>query len=95
MVDANLLAARAPEEARGRAFNIGGGAEPTSVNRLLELIAASCGVEPEPVHEPERQGDVRRSEADQGLARTLLGYEPKVGIADGLRRTVDWFRERM
>ena len=95
VVDANLLAARAPEEARGRAFNIGGGAEPTSVNRLLELIAASCGVEPEPVHEPERQGDVRRSEADQGLARTLLGYEPQVGIADGLRRTVDWFRARM
>ena len=77
VVDANLLAARAPEEARGRAFNIGGGAEPTSVNRLLELIAASCGVEPEPVHEPERQGDVRRSEADAGLARTLLGYEPE------------------
>ena len=95
VVEANLLAARAPEEARGRAFNIGGGAEPTSVNRLLELIAASCGVEPEPVHEPERQGDIRRSEADVGLARTLLGFEPKVGIVDGLRRTVDWFRGRM
>ena len=95
VVDANLLAARAPEAARGRAFNIGGGAEPTSVNRLLELIATSCGVEPEPVHEPERQGDVRRSEADQGLARTLLGYEPKVDVSDGLRRTVDWFRTRM
>ena len=44
VVDANLLAARAPEAARGRAFNIGGGAEPTSVNRLLELIA--LGYEP-------------------------------------------------
>jgi nucleoside-diphosphate-sugar epimerase len=95
VVEANLLATRAPDEARGRAFNIGGGAEPTSVNRLLELIAASCGVEPEPVHEPERQGDIRRSEADVGLARTLLGFEPTVGIADGLRRTVDWFRGRM
>ena len=40
VVEANLLAARAPDEARGLAFNIGGGAEPTSVNRLLELIAA-------------------------------------------------------
>jgi nucleoside-diphosphate-sugar epimerase len=95
VVEANVLAARAPEEARGRAFNIGGGAEPTSVNRLLGLIAASCGVEPEPVHEPERRGDIRRSEADMRLARTLLGFEPKVGIVDGLRRTVDWFRERM
>jgi nucleoside-diphosphate-sugar epimerase len=95
VVEANVLAARAPHEAHGRAFNIGGGAEPTSVNRLLELIAASCGVEPEPVHEPERRGDIRRSEADMRLARTLLGFEPKVGVVDGLPRTVDWFRERM
>ena len=94
VVEANLLAARAPDAARGRAFNIGGGAEPTSVNRLLELIAASCGVETDPVYEPERPGDVRRSEADQELALTLLGYEPKVEVSDGLRRTVDWFRGR-
>ncbi len=95
VVEANLLAARAPEGARGRAFNIGGGAEPTSVNQLLALIAASCGVEPEPVREPERPGDIRRSEADPGLARALLGFEPKVGIEDGLRRTIDWFRGRV
>jgi nucleoside-diphosphate-sugar epimerase len=95
VVEANLLAARAPDEARGRAFNIGGGAEPTSVNRLLELIATSCDVDPEPAYEPERKGDVRWSEADVGLARALLGYEPRVGIDDGLRRTVDWFRGRM
>jgi nucleoside-diphosphate-sugar epimerase len=95
VVEANVLAARAPDEAHGRAFNIGGGAEPTSVNRLLGLIAASCGVEPEPVHERERRGDIRRSEADMRLARLLLGFAPKVGVVDGLRRTVDWFREGM
>jgi nucleoside-diphosphate-sugar epimerase len=93
VVEANMLAARAPEKAFGRAFNIGGGSEPTSVKRLLELIAASCGVEPDPVHEPERQGDIRRSEADVSLARNLLGAEPKVGIVEGLRRTVEWFRD--
>jgi nucleoside-diphosphate-sugar epimerase len=95
VVEANLLAARAPEEARGTAFNIGGGADPTSVNRLLELISDSCGVQSEPLHKPERPGDIRRSEADVRLARTLLGFEPKVGIVDGLRRTVDWFRGRV
>ena len=93
VVQANLLAARAPEAAFGRAFNIGGGAEPTSVNRLLRLIASACGVEPEPVHQPERPGDIRRSEADVGLARTVLGFEPKVDVADGLRRTIEWFRD--
>ena len=95
VVEANLLAVRAPDVSRGLAFNIGGGAEPTSVNRLLGLIAASCDVDPEPVHEPERRGDVRWSEADVGLARASLGYEPRVGIEEGLRRTVDWFRGRM
>ena len=63
------------------------------MNRLLELIATSCGVETDPVYEPERPGDVQRSEADQELALTL-GYEPKVEVSDGLRRTVDWFRGR-
>ena len=95
VVEANLLAARAPDDARGRVFNVGGGAEPTSVNRLLELIATSCGVEANPVHEPERPGDICRSEADVGAARRSLGYEPRVGITEGLRRTVDWFRERV
>jgi nucleoside-diphosphate-sugar epimerase len=94
VVEANLLAAQAPEEAFGRAFNIGGGAEPTSVNRLLELIASTCGVEPEPVHEPERAGDIRRSEADITLARKVLGFGPKIDVAEGLRRTVEWFRDQ-
>jgi nucleoside-diphosphate-sugar epimerase len=73
VVGANVLAARAPGEAFGLAIDIGGGSEPTSVKRLLELIATSCGVEPDPVYEPERQGDIRRSEADVSLARGLLG----------------------
>ena len=95
VVEANLLASRAVEDAYGRAFNIGGGGEPTSINRLLELIAAACDVEPDPIHAPARAGDVRRSEADIGLARGLLGYDPKVDVTEGLARTVDWFRGRV
>ena len=95
VVAANLLAARAPEQAFGRAFNIGGGGEPTSINRLLELISTACGVEPDPVHEPARTGDIRRSEADVRLARRLLRYAPKVDVSEGLSRTVEWFRERI
>ncbi|MGH2595257.1 MAG: SDR family NAD(P)-dependent oxidoreductase, partial [Actinomycetota bacterium] len=48
VVRANLLAARAQEDVFGRAFNIGGGGEPTTVNRLLELIASACGAAPDP-----------------------------------------------
>ncbi len=95
VVEANLLAARMPEAARGRVLNIGGGREPTSVNRLLELIAGLAGATPEPIHEPPREGDIRRSEADISAARGAIGYEPKTGIEEGLRRTVEWFRSQM
>ena len=92
VVEANLRAAHAPEEAFGRGLNIGGGERPTSVNRLLELIAGLCGVEPQPVFEESRAGDVRMTEADVSLAKRLIGYDPIVGIEEGLRRTVESFK---
>jgi nucleoside-diphosphate-sugar epimerase len=92
VVEANLLAALAPEGARGRVLNIGGGREPTSVNGILEIVADLTGTNPEPVHTPPRQGDVRRTEADISLALRLIGYKPSVDIQEGLRRTVAWFR---
>ena len=76
----------------GRAFNIGGGGAPTSVNTLLRIVARLCDVEPAPTFEPPRAGDVRLTEADISLAHDLLGYVPKVGIEEGLARTVDAFR---
>ena len=93
VVEANLRAAKAPERAYGLAFNVGGGGAPTSVNQLLAFIAAQVGVTPDPVFEPSRAGDVRTTEADISLARTTFGYEPVIGIEEGLRLTVDWFKE--
>jgi nucleoside-diphosphate-sugar epimerase len=95
VVEANLLAARAPAEAWGRAFNIGGGGQPVSVKRLLDLIAELCGVSPDPLYRETRAGDVRLTHADVSLAGQLLGYRPTVGIEEGLRRTVDSFMERV
>jgi nucleoside-diphosphate-sugar epimerase len=89
VVEGNLLAARAARDAAGMVFNVGGGRPPTSVNRLLDLIAAATGVAPEPVYGPPRPGDVRRTHADISLARAVLGYEPSVPIEEGIRRTVD------
>jgi len=100
-VEANLLAARALEaglagsEAAGRACNVSGGAAPTSVLELLAKIAALCGVDVDaldPEFTPPRPGDIHRSEADVSLAGRLLGYRPRVGIDEGLTRTVEAFR---
>ena len=92
VVEANLRSAKAPPEAYGMAFNIGGGGEPTSVNRLLALIADRVGVTPDPVHTESRAGDVRMTQADVSLAGRMLGYVPQVSIEDGVARTTDWFK---
>jgi UDP-glucose 4-epimerase len=93
VVEANLLSARAGDEAQGLAFNIGGGAEPTSVNDVLRIVAELTDSTPDPDFEPPREGDVRRTEADVSLARRLLGYDPRVGMREGLERTVEHLRE--
>jgi UDP-glucose 4-epimerase len=92
VVEANLRSAAAPEPAHGRAFNIGGGGEPTSVNRLLALVADAAGADPDPVHTGTRAGDVRMTQADVSEAERILGFVPTVPIEEGVRRTVGWFR---
>jgi UDP-glucose 4-epimerase len=92
VIDANLLAASAPEEAFGATFNVGGGRSPTTIIEILEAVADLTGTAPEPVFEPSRPGDVRRTQADVRLAARLLGYSPRTSIRDGLERTVEHFR---
>jgi nucleoside-diphosphate-sugar epimerase len=94
VVEVNLLAARMPDAARGGVFNVGGGRAPTSINELLAIVAAEAGADPDPVHGPPREGDIRVSHADVTRARELLGYAPAVDVREGLRRTVAWFRDR-
>jgi nucleoside-diphosphate-sugar epimerase len=91
-VEANILAARAPRPAWGRAINVGGGAAPTSINALLALVGELTSTRPEAIHGSPRPGDVRMTEADISLATELLGFRPRVGLDEGLRRTVEWFR---
>ncbi len=90
VVQANLKACLA-EGAAGKAFNVATGHRVS----LLELLAALeklIGVSVPPVFVPSRVGDVPHSYADVSLARQVLGYDPKVSFADGLRLTVDAMR---
>jgi len=89
---ANLLAARAAGVSG--AFNVASG-EAVTVNRLVELMRGASGVEPEVVHDPPRRGDVRDSLADISAARSALGYEPRVGLADGLADYMAWAKSEL
>lgn len=88
VVAVNLLALTA-RAARGRFYNVGGGAR-TTVNRMLALTAAALGVEARAEYQPPRTGDVRDSLAAIALAQADLGYSPSVGVEEGVRRTVAW-----
>ena len=88
VVGANLLAADA-NGVGGEMLNVATGTSVT-VNALADAIGELLGKPVDKTYAPAREGDVRASWADIGEARRLLGYEPRVAFADGLRRTADY-----
>jgi nucleoside-diphosphate-sugar epimerase len=93
VVQANLRAADSGPDAYGQVFNVACG-ERRTVNELLAAVQAAVGGEGLPaLHEPARAGDVRESHATIDAAQRVLGYAPEYGLDDGVRRTVDWYRQ--
>ena len=90
VVRANLLAAEA-SGAAGQVFNVGCGTA-ISLLELLNELNHVMGTTITPNFQPERPGDVRDSLADISRARKVLGYEPTISFADGLRRTVEFYQ---
>jgi UDP-glucose 4-epimerase len=86
-VQANVLAATT-KEAAGQVFNVACG-EKTSVNQLAQAIGEIAQSSHEPLHAKARAGDIRISVADIEKARRLLGYEPTIGLREGLERTYE------
>jgi len=91
VVDANLAAAGAGVACSGRAYNIAGGASWTLLD-ILETLGELLGVEPRPIFTDPRPGDVRHSRADASSAARDLGFQCRVDLREGLRRTVEWLR---
>src|SRR4030095_10539054 len=89
VVEANLLALRAIEVS-GTVCNIGCG-EHITLNKLIRLLEEILGVKANVNYAGSKVGDVRHSLADITRARHLLGYEPRVMVKEGLRRTVQAF----
>lgn len=77
----------------GEAFNAGGG-RPHSVREVVELVCRLAGkeVEPDIRGSGTPHGEIDRQYVDTTKLRTLTGWEPQVGLEEGLSRTVDWYR---
>lgn len=94
VVQANLKAAAAPANmVAGRMFNCACG-EPYTLNETYRLMAEITGYTNPPQYGPPRAGDIKHSYADISAARDAFGYTPEVDFIEGLRRTVEWYREQ-
>jgi UDP-glucose 4-epimerase len=93
VVHANLLASEAAaDNVAGRVFNAACG-ERHTLNETYEVIASLLESHIKPEYGPERTGDVKDSLASIEAAREAFGYAPVVGFEEGLRLTVEWYRE--
>jgi UDP-glucose 4-epimerase len=84
-------AARAPAAA-GKMYNAGNGGQFT-LNHVWKLLQELEGVNIPAKFGPPRAGDVRDSRADTRLAQAELGHAPRFSLEEGLKRTLEWYRQ--
>jgi len=91
VVHANLLAMNV-ERTQGEVINVACGRR-VSLNQLVKILQDIIGSHVSPFYEEPRKGDVRHSLADIKRGKAILNYDPRVGIEEGLRRTVEYFNK--
>ena len=91
VAEATILASQATGVGTGEIFNIALGEEHTLLD-LLDHLNKIIGSNIKPDFKPKRTGDVYKTFADSSKAERLMGWKGKVNFAEGLRRTVEWFR---
>jgi UDP-glucose 4-epimerase len=91
VVEANL--AVMGQETQGT-YNVGTGEE-TSINDVLRILVGHTNSTCKELHGPAKHGEQVRSVIDASKIRQELSWEPRTELSDGLKRTIDYFRERM
>ena len=93
-VQANILAMFTDnKEAVNQVYNIACGQQ-TSLLELFDGLKNQAGTLLEPIHGPERRGDVKHSLADISKAKKYLKYNPAVTVQEGLTKTYNWYKEQ-
>lgn len=92
VVEANLRSCAA-KDVSGEVFNVACGTT-TSVNEIVSELNRILKTDIKAKYAPKRKGDVRKTCADIGKIRRLLGIKKVVGFEEGLKLTVEWFRNR-
>jgi nucleoside-diphosphate-sugar epimerase len=92
VVEANLQACISDRVGRGEVINVAAGRR-FSLNELVKTLNEIMGQDFEPVYSEPRPGDVRHSQATIEGAKKLLDYRVRVDFKEGLRRTIEWFKD--
>ena len=90
VVEANIKALT-KDKIGGEVFNVALG-RPYSVNALLGILKGIMQTDIKPQYFPPRPGDVRKTFADTGKLKSVLGIESQIGFEEGLSKTVEWFK---
>lgn len=94
VIEANLRACLASDDASGEVFNIAYGGREYLIDIYYQLTKA-LGKDIEPVFGPERKGDIKHSNADISKARRILSYDPEYDFARGLEESIDWYKKNL
>ena len=94
VIEANLKACLAPDEAGGEAFNVAYGGREYLIDIYYELTKA-LGKHIEPIFGPNRAGDIKHSNADISKARKMLGYDPQYDFSSGLNEAIAWYENNL
>lgn len=94
IVAANILAMTKPLAKIGQAINIGCGNH-YSVLEVIRAISEGLAIKPDIKYLPTRTGDVKDSFADISKAAELIGYQPNTQFYEGIKKTTNWFKQRV
>lgn len=94
VIQANLRACLAPNDANGEAFNIAFGGK-LDLNAMLAALEKVLGIEVEPVYLEERAGDIKHSSADISKAKRVLRFAPRWDFEKGIAEAIEWYRENL
>lgn len=90
IIDATILATTI--ESSGHILNIGGGSRIT-INQLIKELEASCGKQANVQFIERQKGDVNDTLADNRKAKSVLDWNPRISVHEGIRRYVEWYRQ--
>ncbi len=94
VIEANLKACKASSKVAGEAFNIAYGGREYLIDVYYSLCKA-LGKDIEPTFGPDREGDIKHSNADISKAKEMLSYDPSWSFERGIEAAIEWYKENL